>query len=107
MAILEQHVPNHIHYMDLLYHLERRFNSKNEEEYLEFRSMQRSADFINMLWDDISIAALIVDDGYRTEDTMTLSELAAACERPVFHCRRIEPLMEESILRSKTFEEAE
>jgi uncharacterized protein len=105
LSMLENHVPNSTHYMDLLDHLERIFNTKTEQDFLAFRSKQNSTSFVRMLWDDVSIGALIIDDGYRAEQNLSLSELADISGRPVFHCRRIEPVMEDCLSTAASFDE--
>lgn len=105
LAMIKDHVGHSTHYMDLLDHLERIFNTKNEQDFLAFRSKQNSTAFIRMLFDDVSIGAIIVDDGFRAADSFSLSELAEVSGRPVFECRRIETILEECLTRDSSFEQ--
>lgn len=97
LAVIEEHVRHSAHYMDLLDHLEKIFNTRTEQDFLAFRSKQNSTSFIRMLWDDVSIGAIIVDDGFRAADSFSLGELADVCGRPVFECRRIEKVLEQCL----------
>lgn len=103
MVILQDHIQRNVHYIDLLFQLKRYFDLKTEEEYLEFRSKQSQADLIQMLWDDVSIGGMIIDDGFGGDSYMSLSKLAKLSGRPLFHCRRIEPLLEICIEQAESF----
>lgn len=107
LSILSDHIPNSIHYMDLLDQLRRYLDIKTEQEFIAFRLSQRPVDYIQMLWDDASIGALIIDDGFASGDTMSLEELGALSQRPIFHCKRIEPIMEACIQEANSFDELE
>ncbi len=105
LTVLTEHVPNSIHYMDLMDQLHRYLDIKTEQEFMSFRMSQRPVDYIQMLWDDASIGALIIDDGFASGETMSLDELSNLSQRPVFHCKRIEPLMEACFQETDSFEE--
>lgn len=103
LSVLQDHMPHASHYMYLLDHLERILNIKSEQEFLAFRSRQPAAEYLQMLWDDVSIGAVILDDGFSCGDTLSIDELARVAQRPVFHCRRVEPLMESCIGEADSF----
>ncbi|MBY0548918.1 MAG: amidohydrolase [Candidatus Obscuribacterales bacterium] len=105
LAMIEEHVRHSTHYMDLLDHLERIFNTRTEQDFLTFRSKQNSTAFIRMLFDDVSIGAIIVDDGFRAADSFSLKEFAEVSGRPVFECRRIETVLEECLKRELSFDQ--
>jgi uncharacterized protein len=103
ITMLQDHMPRAVHYIDMLDHLEKVFNIKSEQEFLTFRSQQSASHFVQMLWDDVSIGALIVDDGLNSGDLMSLDEIAHVSGRPVFLCRRIEPLLEACVVEAESF----
>ena len=103
LSVLKEHMPRSIHYMDLLDHLERIFNVRTEQDFLTFRSTQSDSHFVQMLWDDVSIGALIIDDGFSSGDAMNLDELSAVSGRPIFHCKRVEGLMETCFQNAESF----
>ncbi|MBX9638466.1 MAG: hypothetical protein K2X97_01675, partial [Mycobacteriaceae bacterium] len=103
LTLLKDHMPRSIHYMDLLDHLERIFNVKTEQDFLAFRSTQTEHSFVQMLWDDVSIGALIIDDGFNKDQSMSLDELADVSGRPIYHCKRIEGLMETCMQNAESF----
>ncbi|MBX9568727.1 MAG: amidohydrolase [Candidatus Obscuribacterales bacterium] len=107
MSMLQEHMPHSIHYTDLLDHLERIFNTRDESSFLEFRAKQKESQFAQMLWDDVSIGALIIDDGFQNERAYNLDELASISGRTIYHCKRMEGLIEESLLAASSMEEAE
>jgi hypothetical protein len=106
LSVLKNHLPSSVHYIDMVEHLLKLFNIKSEHEFLSFRSEQPETRFVKMLWDAVSIGALIVDDGFASGEAMTLDELARISGRPVYHCLRMEPLMESSILEANSLDEA-
>lgn len=105
LAILKDHIPKTVHYMDMLDHLERIFNIKNEHDFLSFRMKQAPGYFVQMLWDNVSIGAMIIDDGFGTGEIFNLDELAKLSGRPMFHCKRIEPIMEACLEQASSFDE--
>lgn len=105
LAILKDHQPHSVHYIDMLDHLEKIFNIKNESEYLAFRLKQSNSHLTQLLWDDVSIGAVIVDDGFNASEMMNLDELASVSGRPIFHCKRVEPIMEACIENAESFQD--
>lgn len=103
--VLQNHIVKSTHYMDLLDNLERTFAVKNEEDFLAFRSRQDSAEYVRTLWNDVSIGAIIIDDGFRSDESMTIEELFAIYQRPIFQCRRIENILEKCLIEAGSFDE--
>lgn len=107
VSILQEHMRHSIHYTDLLDHLERIFNTRDEAAFLEFRAQQKESQFAQMLWDDVSIGALIIDDGFQNDKAYNLDELASVSGRTIYHCKRMEGLIEESLIAASSLSEAE
>ena len=105
LSIMEEHMPHSSHYMELLDHLERIFNTRTEQDFLNFRTKQQPTEFVRMLWDDVSIGACIIDDGYSVNDNLTINELADISARPIYLCRRIETVIEECLCGDWSFDE--
>ncbi|MBX9685932.1 MAG: amidohydrolase family protein [Candidatus Obscuribacterales bacterium] len=105
LNILQDHVNKSVHYMSMLDHLLRIFGLKSEQEFLAFRMKQDSAQFVQMLWDNVSLGALVIDDGYNSGHAMNLEQLSKISGRPIFLCRRMEAIMESSILSAESFKE--
>lgn len=105
LAMLQDHMPRAVHYIDMLDHMERVFNIKSEQEFLSFRLQQPASQFVQMLWDDVSIGALVIDDGFSNGDTMNLDELARVSGRPIFLCKRVEPVMEACVTETESFKD--
>lgn len=105
---IEQHVPNSLSYRDCLRKLGALFDLPGtEESILRFRMTMKEADYINLLFDDVSIGGMIVDDGFLPSSAMTLPRFANLIERPLFVCRRIENVIEEALLSADSFETLE
>lgn len=104
LSMLQNHMPRAVHYIDMLDHLERIFNIRSEQEFLALRSQQPPSHFVQMLWDDVSIGALIVDDGLGGANLMSIDELSRVSGRPVYHCKRIEQLIESCIMEAESFQ---
>lgn len=94
LSIIQNHVPNSLHYMNMLNKLREIFKFDTEEELIERRQNASSAEHINALWDDASIGGLLVDDGYLQNSMLSISELSNLCERPVYRILRVETLLE-------------
>ncbi|MBY0356389.1 MAG: amidohydrolase [Candidatus Obscuribacterales bacterium] len=107
LAMMEKHVSKSAHYMDLLDNLERTFGIKSEQEFLNFRAKQSAAEYIRLLWHEVSLAGLIVDDGYDRQNNISLAELASASQGNIFHCRRIENVIEKSFVNAGSYAELE
>ena len=107
LIILQEHMQHSVHYTDMLDHLERIFNTRDERAFLEFRGKQKESQFAQMLWDDVSIGALIIDDGFQNDKTYNLDELASISGRTIYHCKRVEGLLEQALLQANSLQEAE
>lgn len=105
--LLDLHVPRSLHYRQLLLELGELLGIEGEEAILDYRSRAAEREYVNSLWDDVSIGALIVDDGFMPDEMLSLERLASICGRPVFRCLRLETVLEESIRASSSFREAE
>ncbi len=105
LGILQKHIPRAIHYIDLLDQLQRIFNVRSEQEFLAFRSNQPADEYVQLLWDYVSIGALIIDDGFNSEKMVSIKDLASVSGRPIFHCKRIEPILEECVREADTLSE--
>lgn len=101
---LERHAPKSASYMDMLDQLRRTFNVKDEREFLDYRTKQKVNEFTQLLFDEVSMSALIADDGFHSDKLISLNQFSEICRRPVFHCKRIEPVLEELLLREDSFE---
>lgn len=107
LRMMERHVNKSAHYMDLLDNLERTFGIKSEQEFLNFRTTQSAAEYIRLLWHEVSLAGLIIDDGYDRQNNLSLADLSTASQSNIFHCRRIENVIEKSFLDLDSFAELE
>lgn len=102
LSMIQNHVPNSLHYMNMLNQLREIFKFETEEELIERRQNATPAVHINELWDDASIGGLLVDDGYMQNSMMSIGELANLCERPVYRILRLETLLEKLFEEVKT-----
>jgi len=107
LAQLQDHVIDSVSYIDYIGRLGRFLDVKGEEAILQLRERMNESDYVNMLLDDASIGAFIIDDGLASERFISLPKFAALCERPTFRCRRIETALEETLLRSSNFDQVE
>lgn len=107
MHMLESHMPYSVHYMHMLNCIERVLGTKSEDDFISVRSRQQDANYTRMLFDDVSLGAMIVDDGYRSKDMVTLIQFATLSQRPIFLCRRIEPILEQCLAKASSFDELE
>jgi predicted TIM-barrel fold metal-dependent hydrolase len=105
LALLQDHLPSSLFYMDLLSKLEEFLQVRGEQVLMEYRARERDGEYVRDLWDDVSIAGMIVDDGYRTADTITLRQLSELSGRPIYRCVRLESVLEDSINGANNFDE--
>jgi predicted TIM-barrel fold metal-dependent hydrolase len=106
IGLLQEHLPTSIHYSYMLRRLADLLGvSKDEQEILEYRARNPEKDYIDQLWDEASIGALIVDDGFRKDDMISLAQLRALCGRPVYRCPRIETVLEACLHKAGSFDE--
>ncbi|MCA9803358.1 MAG: amidohydrolase family protein [Cyanobacteria bacterium HKST-UBA02] len=71
-----------------------------EEEYLRLRQSMEPADFIKDLFDEVSLGAILLDDGYGGPDFISIDELSLLSGRPIHRVLRLETLMESLIEKS-------
>lgn len=106
LRVLETHLPTSISYMDMLRRLGQHLDlSGGEEEILDVRSKLAKQDYANILFDDASIGCFIIDDGFNSDKMLPLKKFAEISERPVFHCERIEHVLEQCLLAASSFDE--
>jgi hypothetical protein len=104
---LQDHVIHSVSYTDFIARLGQFLDVRGEDEILRLRESMRESDYLNMLLDDASIGAFIIDDGFGGEQFMPLTKFANLCERPTYRCRRIERALEETLLHATDFRQAE
>ncbi len=107
MAIIQNHVPNSLHYMNMLNQLRELISFDTEDEFIERRQISTAAAHVNELWDDASIGAVLVDDGYQSGSMLSIFELAKISERPIYRIVRIETLLEKIFEQTNSLEEME
>ncbi len=107
MHILETHVPYTLHYMHMLNCIQRVLGTNSEDDFISVRSRQQDTTYTRMLFDDISLGAIIVDDGFRPKDMVTPVQFATLSQRPIFLCRRLEPILESCLAKAGSFNELE
>ncbi|MGH9553235.1 MAG: amidohydrolase family protein, partial [Terriglobales bacterium] len=108
LSQLEQHVQHTVSYMDCLRKLSKFLDVPNDEStLLDLRTTMKERNYINMLFDDASIGAFIIDDGFVPQSGMSLAKFAQLSERPVFCCRRIETVLEHAVIKSESFDSLE
>lgn len=103
--MIEQHVPHTIHYLELVNRLGKVLGIKGEGRILDFRAELTQHEYIQRLWDAASIGALLIDDGYKPEEMLSLRKLSELSGRPIFRACRIEHMLEQSIEEANSFTE--
>lgn len=103
--VIENDVPSSLHYRHMLRELKWPTGFRDEADLIDSRSKIAQAEYIRTLWDDVYIIGMIIDDGFVSDQMMPLVELAAASGRTLYHCRRIENVIEKCISKAKTFDE--
>jgi len=93
-SYIENHAANSIHYMNMLERLKSIIDFRDEDHFISLRQEFDSQDHVNQLWDDASIGALLIDDGFNEDALMPIDELSNLCERPIYRVLRIEHLLE-------------
>lgn len=107
MEMLQNHVQHSLSYMDMIRKLGFLLDVSGEKQLIELRQTMREYDFVNSLFDDVSLGAFIIDDGYSSGKAMPLQKFAQLTGRPVFRCLRIESFIEQALRESSTFRELE
>ncbi len=107
ISYLEKHAGHTLSYINMLDRLKRLFSFNTEEELIELRQKMVPADYLNTLFDDASIGALLVDNGYMSDAMIANNELSKMCERPVYKVLRLENMFERLIRQDLTFSKLE
>ncbi len=107
MDMLQNHVGSSLSYMDMIRKLGDLLDVKGESQVIELRQTMKEYDYVNSLFDDVSLGAFVIDDGYSSGKAMPLSKLSQLTGRPVFRCLRIESVIEHVLSMSSTFGELE
>ncbi|MBX9879142.1 MAG: amidohydrolase family protein [Candidatus Obscuribacterales bacterium] len=102
---IEEHMPTSVFYMDLLNRLGDLFEVYGEKEVFAKRQSLPEKEYLNRLWDNVSIGGMIVDDGYVTGDSMSIEEMSAISQRPVWRCLRLEQILEAALGKASSFHE--
>src|SRR6185437_13153641 len=102
-TMLDEHVPAHLHYMDMLRRLGELLSVKGEQAILERRARLDEREYVRMLWDEAQIGSLIIDNGFGGDKMLPIPQLEDLCGRPVFECRRIETVLEDCITITDSF----
>ncbi|MFN8550155.1 MAG: amidohydrolase family protein [Candidatus Obscuribacterales bacterium] len=107
LSMLQSHAQHSLHYMHMLHELSEYLDVEEEEaNILEMRCRLGKTDYVQMLFDDASIGAVIVDAGFRNDDMATLESFAALAARPIYQCVRIEAVIESVLHAANSYEEA-
>lgn len=107
MDMLQNHVQNSLSYIDMIRKLQFLLDVSSEKQLIDLRQTMREFDLVNSLFDDVSLGAFIIDDGYSSGKAMPLQKFSQLTDRPVFRCLRIESLIEQALSISSSFGELE
>lgn len=105
LGIIAEHVQHSLHYMDMISKLAMLLGATSEHDVIMKRLTKPPATYSRLLFDSVSIGALIIDDGFVPDVMMSPNELLELCQRPVFRCRRIETVIERCMASSNSFDE--
>jgi len=98
LRVIEKDVPVSAAYRRALRILGARFGVDDtescEENYLGLRQSFDQSDFIKDLFDEVSLGAILVDEGYGGAGFLPLDELSRLCGRPTHRVLRLESLFE-------------
>jgi len=107
MEMLQNHVHNSLSYMDMIRKIGYLLDVTGENQLIELRQTMKEFDLVNSLFDDVSLGAFIIDDGYSSGKAMPLQKFAQLTARPVFRCLRIESYLEQALIASSSFTDLE
>jgi len=107
MEMLQNHVPSSLSYMDMIRQLGHLLDVSGETQIIELRQTMKEYHYVNSLFDDVSLGAFIIDEGYSSGNALSLQKLAQLTGRPVFCCLRIENLIEQALRMASTFADLE
>ena len=105
LSLLNNDLGFSLSFVDFLNNLQRVTGSHSEEEFLSKRIDYDEIDYMRRLFDDVSLTALIIDDGFGPDSMLELGELAEWSGRTIFCCRRIETVLEQLIPEVASFDE--
>lgn len=98
LRVIERDVPVSAAYRRALRILGSRFGVDDadscEEKYLGLRQSLDQSEFIKDLFDEVSLGAILVDDGYGGPGFVSMDELSRLCGRPTHRVLRLESLFE-------------
>lgn len=107
LSMLQSHAQYSLHYMHMLHELSEYLDMEDEEaKILEMRCRLGKTDYVQMLFDDASIGAVIVDAGFRQDDMASLEGFSVLAARPIYQCVRIEAVIESVLQTTNSYEEA-
>lgn len=107
MEMLQNHVHTSLSYIDMLRQLGYLLDVDGEEQIIALRQTMTEYDYVNSLFDDVSLGAFIIDDGYSSGKSLSLQKLSQLTGRPVFRCLRIETVIAQAFAAAKTFSQLE
>lgn len=107
ILVLENDVPRSLQYQHMLKCLRKVTGFGDEQELIAARQNASAPDYVNQLWDDASIGALLIDDGFSLDKNVSIAELGHICQRPIYRIVRIESVLESEIVKTNSFDELE
>lgn len=108
LAMLQNHAQHSLHYIHMLHELSEYLDIENDEsKIVEMRSRLGQTDYVQMLFDDASIGASIIDAGFRQADMCSPTQFSTLAERPMYQCIRIEAEIESAVSVASSFSEAQ
>ncbi|HEY9715812.1 MAG TPA: hypothetical protein V6C72_20225, partial [Chroococcales cyanobacterium] len=75
-VLLGEHMQNSLSYRHMLQQLGNLLDIKGEERILEMRSQIPPSEYAQMLFDDASIGAFVIDDGFASQRSLDLRKFA-------------------------------
>ncbi|MBX9667221.1 MAG: amidohydrolase family protein [Candidatus Obscuribacterales bacterium] len=107
MSYIERHAHHSLTYINMLHRLRKLLPFETEDELIELRQKMSPSDYLNTLFDDASIGALLVDNGFMSDVMLANNELAKMSERPVYKIMRLEAMFERLIRQRMSFSKLE
>ena len=104
---IQRHVPNSVSYIDCIDKLGKLLDCQGESSILSKRATIGKNEYVNLLFNDAAIGALIIDDGFMPTYGMPVSRFAQLCNRSVYRACRIETALERALVESTNFQELE
>ncbi|MBZ0187079.1 MAG: amidohydrolase family protein [Candidatus Obscuribacterales bacterium] len=94
LSLIENDICESTNYLYLLSKLQEKFDFDTEDEFLCLRQNYTPEAYLAVLFDEVSLGAFLVDDGFSTDNFLCLNSLATLSGRPVFPILRLETLIE-------------